>query len=313
MGSEMCIRDRAGMPRSVPTLAELLKPRGYACGMVGKWHLGVHESLRPNARGFDFYYGFLNGETNQWTPNLVRDNTHVEPPATPEEGYHLDADLADAAIEYHRQHRLAHPDRPFMMWYASAAPHAPHQAPPEWIERYAGRFDAGWDAWRDQVLARQKELGIVDAGVELSQRPDWVPSWEELDGDQKRLYARMMEVFAAFVSHADAQIGRLLDHLEATGELDNTLVCVVSDNGASAEGGPHGTYNQLGHYISDEEDDLEEELAHIDDLGGWHSSGHYPWGWALAGNTPFRRWKRYTYEGGCLLYTSDAADECVYV
>ena len=292
-------------PAGASTMAHILRDNGYATYCVGKWHLTPRDQrdngpfrMWPLGQGFDRYYGFLNGETNQWTPNLVRDNTHVEPPATPEEGYHLDADLADAAIEYHRQHRLAHPDRPFMMWYASAAPHAPHQAPPEWIERHAGRFDAGWDAWRDQVLARQKELGMVDAGVELSHRPDWVPAWEDLDGDHKRLYARMMEVFAAFVSHADAQIGRLLDHLEATGELDNTLVCVVSDNGASAEGGPHGTYNQLGHYISDEEDDLEEELAHIDDLGGWHSSGHYPWGWALAGNTPFRRWKRYTYEGG---------------
>ena len=292
-------------PLGASTMAHILRDNGYATYCVGKWHLTPRDQrdngpfrMWPLGQGFDRYYGFLNGETNQWTPNLVRDNTHVEPPATPQEGYHLDADLADAAIEYHREHRLAHPDRPFMMWYATAAPHAPHQAPAEWIDRYRGRFDRGWDAWREEALTRQKELGITDGSVELSARPEWVPAWGDLNGDEQRLYARMMEVFAAFVSHADHQIGRVLDHLEAAGELDDTIVTVVSDNGASAEGGPHGSYNQLGHYISDDDDDPEEELAHIDDLGGWRSSGHYPWGWALAGNTPFRRWKRYTYEGG---------------
>ena len=292
-------------PENAATMAEILGGEGYATYCVGKWHLvprdqrdsGPHR-MWPLGRGFENYYGFLNGETNQWTPNLVRDNTHVEPPYGPEEGYHLDVDLADNAIEYHQLLRNSHPDRPWFMWYATAAPHAPHQAPADWIEAYSGRFDRGWDAWREESLARQVELGILPEGTELSARPDWVPEWDSLDADQKRLYARMMEVFAAFVSHADAQIGRFLDHLEDSGELDNTIVVLVSDNGASGEGGPHGTHNQLGHYISDDEDDLAEELARIDDLGGFRSSGHYPWGWALAGNTPFRRWKRYTFEGG---------------
>ena len=292
-------------PRSAGTLAQILRADGYATFCVGKWHLVPRDErdtgpygMWPTSLGFDRYYGFLNGETNQWTPNLVRDTNHVEPPRTPEEGYHLEADLADNAIAYLRELRRSHPERPFFLWYGSGAPHAPHQAPPEWIERFRGRFDAGWDAWREATHRRQLETGILAEGTPLSPRPPWVEEWSTIDGPRRRLYARMMEVFAAFVAHADHQIGRVLDHLESTGELDRTVVICVSDNGASAEGGPNGTYNQLGHYISDEPDDLEDELAHIDDLGGFASCGHYPWGWALAGNTPFRRWKRYTFEGG---------------
>lgn len=293
------------MPDSAGTLAQVLGGEGYARYCVGKWHLTPRDQRAtgpfdtwPLGRGFERYYGFLNGETNQWTPNLVRDNSHVEPPATPEEGYHLDADLADQAIAYLRDLRTSDPERPFLLWYATGTPHAPHQAPPEWIDRYQGRFDQGWDAWRAQVLARQLDLGVVPAGTELSPRPSWVEPWAEVDEDRRRLYARMMEVFAGAVSHLDHHLGRLLDHLEASGELERTVVVLASDNGCSAEGGPNGSYNQLGHYISDDEDDLADELAHLDDLGGHRSSGHYPWGWALAGNTPFRRWKRYTYEGG---------------
>ncbi len=292
-------------PRSAGTLAQILRDSGYATFCVGKWHLVPRDQrvtgpydMWPTGLGFDRYYGFLNGETNQWTPNLVRDTNHVEPPSTPAEGYHLDADLADEAIVSLRELRLSHPDRPFLLWYASGAPHAPHQAPPEWIDRFRGRFDDGWDAWREATFDRQKSLGIVPPDAELSERPEWVEPWSEIDPERRRLYARMMEVCAAFIAHADHQLGRVLDHLEVTGELDNTVVIVVSDNGASGEGGPHGAFNQLGHYISDEADDVADSLAHLDDLGGVHSSGHYPWGWALAANTPFRRWKRYTYEGG---------------
>ena len=292
-------------PRSAGTLAQMLRADGYATYCVGKWHLVPRDErdtgpygMWPTSLGFDRYYGFLNGETNQWTPNLVRDTNHVEPPRPPEAGYHLEADLADNAISYLSELRLSHPERPFFLWYGSAAPHAPHQAPEEWIERFRGRFDDGWDAWREATHRRQIELGVLPAGTPLSPRPSWVEEWSTINEPRRRLYARMMEVCAAFIAHADHQMGRILDHLEATGELDNTLVLCVSDNGASAEGGPNGTYNQLGHYISDEPDDIEDELAHVDDLGGFGSSGHYPWGWALAGNTPFRRWKRYTFEGG---------------
>ena len=293
------------MPRSAGTLAQILRADGYATFCVGKWHLVPRDQrvtgpydMWPTGLGFDRYYGFLNGETNQWTPNLVRDTNHVEPPREPADGYHLDADLADNAIAYLRELRISHPRRPFLLWYASAAPHAPHQAPPEWIDRFRGQFDDGWDAWRDATLARQISLGIVPEGTRLSSRPPWIEEWSTIDAPRRRLYARMMEVCAAFIAHADHHIGRVLDHLATTGDLDNTVVVFVSDNGASGEGGPNGTYNQLGHYISDETDDITDELAHLHDLGGFRSSGHYPWGWALAGNTPFRRWKRYTFEGG---------------
>ena len=269
-----------------------------------KWHSPLRISatgpydMWPTGVGFEHYYGFLNGETNQWTPNLIRDQQHVEPPATPDEGYHLDANLADEAIHRLRQWKLHQPDRPFFLWYATAAPHAPHQAPPEWIDRFAGRFDGGWDDWRERTFARQKEMGIVPPDAELSARPDWVEAWSDIDPDRRRLYARMMEVYAGFLAHADHHIGRVLDAIEASGQADNTIVVVISDNGCSAEGGPNGTWNQLRHYVSDIPDDIELELEHYEDLGGHRSSGHYPWGWAFAGNTPFRRWKRYTFEGG---------------
>jgi arylsulfatase len=292
-------------PEGVGTLAQVLQRSGYATFCVGKWHLVPRDEratgpygMWPTSLGFDRYYGFLNGETNQWTPNLVRDTNHVEPPCSPEDGYHLDADLADQAIAYLRELRFAHPHRPFFLWYASAAPHAPHQAPPEWIERFRGRFDGGWDAWRAATLERQHALGIVPPDAQLSERPPWIEPWDEIDPERRRLYARMMEVCAAYIAHADHHLGRLVDHLESTGELDQTIVVFVSDNGASGEGGPNGGYNQLRHYISDVPDDIDDELAHLEDLGGFRSNGHYPWGWALAANTPFRRWKRYTFEGG---------------
>ena len=296
---------RGVFPRSAGTLAQVLRANGWSTTAIGKWHLTPRDhrstgpyDMWPLGVGFDRYYGFLNGETNQWTPNLIRDNQHVEPPRTPDEGYHLDADLADEAIAQLRELRRAHRRRPWMMWYATGTPHAPHQVAPEWIAPYAGRFDDGWDAWRQRTLARQQELGIVPADVELSARPDWVLPWDDLSVDERRLFARMMEVYAGFLTHADHHLGRVLDEIEAAGELENTVVVMISDNGASAEGGPNGAFNQIGHYISDEEDDFALDLSHYADLGGHRSSGHYPWGWALAGNTPLRRWKRYTFEGG---------------
>ena len=283
----------------------MLEAEGYSTTAIGKWHLVPRDQratgpfhMWPTGVGFERYYGFLNGETNQWTPNLIRDQQHVEPPASPQEGYHLDADLADEAVRQLRDLHLHNPARPFFLWYATGSPHAPHQAPPDWIDRYEGRFDAGWDELRAETFARQKELGIVPSDAVLSQRPPWVEAWDDIDADRRRLYCRMMEAFAGFLSHTDHHIGRVLDAVDELGQADNTVVVLVSDNGASAEGGPNGSWNQLRHYVSDVPDDIDDELAHYDDIGGWRSSGHYPWGWALAGNTPFRRWKRYTFEGG---------------
>lgn len=288
-------------PPGAGTLPAVLRDAGWSTTAIGKWHLVPRDQrangpydMWPTDQGFERYYGFLNGETNMWTPNLVRDHSHVEPPGDPADGYHLEVDLADEAIRALRDHAVHSPERPWFLWYASPAPHAPHQAPAEWLERERGRFDGGWDDWRARALARQIDLGLLPAGTELSPRPSWVPAWDDLDADRRRLYARMMEAFAAFLAHADHQIGRVL----AAVDLTDTIVVLLSDNGCSAEGGPNGSWNQLRHYIGDEPDDLAAELARIDDIGGPRSSGHYPWGWALAGNTPFRRWKRYTFEGG---------------
>lgn len=292
-------------PDGAGTLAHILRAEGYATTAIGKWHLTPRDQratgpfhMWPTGQGFDRYYGFLNGETNWWTPNLIRDQSHVEPPATPDQGYHLDADLADEAVRQLRDLHLHQPDRPFLLWYATGTPHSPHQAPREWIDRFVGRFDDGWDTWRARVFARQLELGVIPAGTQMSPRPPWIEAWDDLDADHRRLYARMMEVFAGFLAHADHQIGRVLDELEHLAIADDTVVVMLSDNGCSAEGGPGGTWNQLSNYLGGDASDFEDELAHIDDLGGFGSSGHYPWGWAFAGNTPFRRWKRYTFEGG---------------
>jgi arylsulfatase A-like enzyme len=293
------------IPSEAATLAEILRERGYATFAVGKWHLTPRDERTPAGpfeqwplgKGFERFYGFLGGDANQWTPTLVRDNTSVDPPRRPEEGYHLSEDLADRAIGYLRELRAHQPERPFVLYFSTGATHAPHHAPRDWIDRYTGRFDDGWDDWRDKTLARQRELGIVPAHAELSERPPWVQEWASLPPEEQRLYARMQEVFAGFASHADHHVGRVIDELERMGELERTVVVVISDNGCSSEGGPHGSVNEL-RFIADMHEDLAQNLEMIDELGGFRTYNHYPWGWALAGNTPLRRWKRYTWEGG---------------
>jgi arylsulfatase A-like enzyme len=294
-------------------LSEILLGHGYSTYMVGKWHLipSSQETAAgpfdrwPLGRGFERYYGFLGGDTSQWNPELVYDNHQVEPDRTPEEGYHLTEDLADKAIEFISDAKQVDPDKPFYLHFCPGATHAPHHVPKEWADRYTGAFDDGWGAYREKVFARQKELGILPPSAELSRHDPDVPPWESLTDDQRRLYARMMEVFAGFLSHTDHHIGRLLDHLEAIGELDNTLVMVISDNGASAEGGPAGTTNEA-QFFNNAQEPFEDSLAAIDELGGPKHFNHYPWGWTFAGNTPFRRWKRETYRGG----TSDPFIVC---
>lgn len=293
------------IPPSAAALPRILRDNGWSTFAVGKWHLiprweqsaaGPFTSW-PLGLGFERYYGFLAGDTNQWTPDLVQDNGFVDPPARPEDGYHLTEDLADRAIRFVQDQQQARPDRPFFLYLATGAMHAPHQAPREYIDAYAGQFDDGWEAWRERVFARQLELGIVPAGTTLPERPPWIPEWSTLPSDQRRLFARFMEVFAGFLTHTDEQIGRVLDFLEDIGEAGNTIVLLISDNGTSAEGGPHGSLNEH-RFTHDQVDDVADTVARIDDLGGFRSYNHYPWGWAWAGNTPLKLWKRYAWLGG---------------
>jgi arylsulfatase A-like enzyme len=286
-------------------LSEMLLGHGYNTFMVGKWHLSPshHETAVgpydrwPLARGFERFYGFLGGDTSQWHPDLVYDNHQVEPPGRPEDGYHLTADLVDKSIEFIADSKQVDPDKPFYLHLCFGATHAPHHAPKEWADKYAGKFDEGWDAYREVTFARQKELGIVPADAELSRHDPDVPDWDTLPEPSRRLFSRFMEVFAGFLSHTDHHLGRLLDYLRAEGQLDNTVIMVISDNGASAEGGPAGTTNEA-QFFNNAQESLEESLELIDEIGGPKSFNHYPWGWTWAGNTPFRRWKRETYRGG---------------
>jgi arylsulfatase len=286
-------------------LSEMLLAHGYSTYLVGKYHLlpSEFESAAgpfdrwPLGRGFERFYGFLGGDTSQWHPDLTYDNHQVEPPRSPEQGYHLTDDLADKAIQFIADAKQVAPHKPFFLEFCTGATHAPHHVAPQWADRYAGQFDDGWDAYRDRVFARQKELGIMPADAELSRHDPDVPGWETLPPAARRLAARMMEVYAGFLTHTDHCIGRLLDFLKETGEFGNTLVMVVSDNGASPEGGPGGTTNEL-QFFNNAQESPEEGLAKIDELGGPATFGHYPWGWTWAGDTPFRRWKRETYRGG---------------
>ena len=286
-------------------LSEMLQQHGYNTYMIGKWHLMPSEQESaagpydrwPLGRGFDSFYGFLGGDTSQWYPELVYDNHQVEPPRSPAEGYHLTEDLADHAISFIADAKQVAPDKPFFLHFCPGATHAPHHVAKEWADRYAGRFDEGWDAYRREVFARQKEMGVIPADAELSRHDPDVPEWETLSPDARRLATRLMEVYAGFLSHTDAQIGRLLEFLRETGELDNTLIMVISDNGASAEGGVTGTTNET-QFFNNAPESLEDSLAKLDEIGGPTTFNHYPWGWTWAGNTPFRRWKRETYRGG---------------
>ncbi len=286
-------------------LPEILVRNGYATFALGKWHLAPATEMNlgaprhhwPLSKGFERYYGFLAGETDQYQPDLIADNHQVFPSRTHEEGYHLTEDLADHAISFLKDLRSYSTDKPFLMYFAPGACHAPHQAPPEFIEPYRGCFDQGWDEWRDRVFSRQVASGLLPVGTELSERPAWVPEWATLSADERRLYARMMEVYAGFMTHTDAQVGRVVDFIERLGELDNTIVLIMSDNGASAEGGPTGSFNEQ-YFFNFVPESLKENLRRIDDLGGPHANNHYPWGWAWAGNTPLKRFKRDTHEGG---------------
>jgi arylsulfatase A-like enzyme len=286
-------------------LSEMLLQHGYNTYAIGKWHLTPADQISaagpydrwPLGRGFERYYGFLGGETHQYYPELVYDNHQVEPPKTPEDEYHVTEDLVDKAIGFIADAKQVAPNKPFFMYFCTGAMHAPHHVRKEWSDKYKGQFDDGWEAYREKVFARQKERGIVPPDAELSRHDPDVPKWDSLSPEAKTLYARMMEVFAGFLTHTDHHIGRLLDFLKTLGEFDNTLIMVISDNGASSEGGPTGSVNE-NLFFNNVPESLEENLKKIDELGGPNTFNHYAWGWTWAGNTPFRRWKRETYRGG---------------
>jgi arylsulfatase A-like enzyme len=309
------------IPFETATLAEVLVERGYNTYMLGKWHLCPEDEMNlastkrnwPLGRGFERYYGFLGGETSQWHPDLIYDNHPVEQPYSPEDGYHFSTDIADKAVEFISDAKQVAPDKPFFMYFCPGVAHAPHHVAPEWAARYKGKFDQGYEKVREETLARQKELGIVPEDTEMSpmnplvdetsaEGEPWAPldavrPWESLDDDERALFVRMSEVYAGMVSHTDHEIGRILDYLEDTGELDNTIIVVISDNGASGEGGPNGSVNE-NKFFNGVADSMEENLKYLDVLGGPETYNHYCTGWAMAFNTPFKLWKRYAWNGG---------------
>ena len=294
------------------TLAEVLGDAGYATFCLGKWHLVPMDDASaagpfdqwPCQRGFDRFYGFLQGETDQFAPELTYDNHHVDPPSrsgpldgVDPDGYHLTEDLVDHLEVFVRDSVSIRPDRPFFAYLSLGAMHAPHQAPPTYLERWRDAFDDGWDVARERWFARQLDLGIVPPGTDLAPRNPGVEAWDDLDDDGRAVAARLQEAFAAFLEHTDDQIGRVIALLDDLGRLENTLVILTSDNGASQEGGPFGVMHEM-KFFNGVLDTATDMLPRIDDIGGPHSHTNYPWGWAMAGNTPGKWYKQNTHGGG---------------
>jgi arylsulfatase len=280
-------------PNSVAPMAEMLRLNGYSTAAFGKYHEAAAWEVSPSGptdrwptrSGFDKFYGFIGGEANQWAPGLYDGMTKIEAPHTP--GYHLMTDMTDQAIGWMQSEKSLTPDKPFFIYFAPGATHAPHQVPKEWIAKYKGQFDQGWDKLREQTLERQKKLGVVPADTKLAPKPDAIKDWDKLSADERTLFARQMEVYAGFGEYTDFEVGRLIDAIQDTGQLDNTLVFyIVGDNGASAEGGMNGLLNEMT-YFNGVAESVPEILKHLDDLGGPNSYGHYAAGWAVAGDTPF--------------------------
>jgi arylsulfatase len=285
-------------PDNAAPIAETLRLNGYSTAQFGKCHevpvwetspMGPFDQW-PTGSGFEHFYGFVGAETNQWYPALYDGTTPVEPPKTPEEGYHFTEDLTDHAITWVQRQRSLMPDKPFYVYFAPGATHAPHHVPTEWSDKYRGRFDAGWDALRTETLARQKELGVVPPDADLTARPQDIQAWDDVADDLKPVLARQMELYAGFLEHTDHHIGRLLDSLEALGVLDETLVyLIIGDNGASAEGTPHGTFNEIISLNGAADFETTEFMTQrIDDFGTPAAYNHYAVGWAHAMNTPFQ-------------------------
>ena len=284
------------IPRSTATMGRILKDNGYATSWFGKnhntpdWESSVAGPFDrwPTGMGFDYFYGFIGGETHQYYPVLFENTTPVEPKKTPEEGYHFMTDMTDRAIQWMRYSKSVAPQKPFLMYFAPGSAHAPHHAPKEWRDKFAGKFDAGWDKIRDETYQRQLDLGIIPPGTKLTARPDWVTPWDDLSPDEHKLYARLMENFAGYLAFTDYEVGRLLDAVKELPDAKNTMVIyIVGDNGASSEGGMTGTINEVKS-LSGFPTSVEENLKHLDEIGGPNTEPHYPVGWAWAGNAPFQ-------------------------
>jgi len=304
------------IPDQCATIGQILQDNCWSTFWLGKNHnvpeqdiaSGASRKQWPLQKGFDRFYGFLGGETNQWYPDLVEDNRFIEAPYNPEEGYHLSKDLADKAIGMIRDQKASNPSKPWFMWYCPGANHAPHHCPQEYIDKYKGKFDDGYDAYRKWVLPRMIAKGVIPEGTELtpfnplpanvSNPADFVRPWESLKADEKKLFSRLAEVYAGFSEYTDVQIGRIIDYLEKSGQLDNTIVFYAADNGASGEGTPNGSVNE-NKFFNGYPDDLAENMKYLEVLGGPDTYEHYPTGWAAAFSAPFKMFKRYSeYAGG---------------
>jgi arylsulfatase len=304
------------IPPENGTIATVLRDAGWSTFWVGKNHnvpvdafdLGGSKKRWPLGLGYDRFYGFIGGETNQWYPELIEDNHFVEQPYQPEEGYHFSKDIADKAISFIRDSKQSRPDKPWYLWYCPGANHAPHHAPQDYIDKYKGKFDDGYEAYREWVLIRMIARGILPENTELTPinpmregtyvEGDSVRPWDSLSADEKKLFSRMAEVYAAYSEYTDVEVGRLIDYLEESGQLDNTLIFYCADNGASGEGSPNGSVNE-NRFFNSFPDDIESNMAMIDKLGSPDTYNHYPTGWAAAFSTPYRMFKRYSqYAGG---------------
>lgn len=281
------------LPNSVAPLAEVLRLNGYSTGAFGKWHetapwetsVSGPFARWPTFQGFDKFYGFIGGETNQWSPTIFDGVTKVEPPRDPH--YHFTTDMTNQAIAWVRYQQALTPDKPFFVYYAPGATHAPHHVPKEWADKYKGRFDQGWDKLREATLQRQIELGVVPAGTKLSDKPEAIQDWDRLTADEKRLFTRQVEVFAGFAEHTDHEIGRLVKAIEDMGEMNNTLfIYIAGDNGASAEGSMMGMYNE-STYFNGVAETVEDQLKYLDQWGGPETFPHMAAGWAVAFDAPF--------------------------
>ena len=308
------------IPKQCATIGQVLQENGWSTFWIGKDHnvpeqdvaSGASRTQWPTQLGFDRFYGFLGGETNQWYPDLAEDNRFIEQPYSPEEGYHLSKDLADKAIEFIMDQKATNPSKPWYMWFCPGANHAPHHAPQEFIDKYKGKFDNGYEAYRAWVLPRMIAKGILPKDTKLTDinplppnianQADYVRPWKDLNADEKRLFAKMAEVYAGFSEYTDYQVGRIVEYLEKTGQIENTMIIFAADNGASGEGSPNGSVNE-NKFFNGYPDELAENLKYIDKLGGPDTYNHYPTGWATAFSTPYKMFKRYSeYAGG----TSDA-------